>query len=108
MANAYTPHTCLTEGPYRCEGIECGDNDKGERYDGVCDKDGCDINPYRMGNTDFYGRGPSYAVDTTKPMTVVTEFLTSSSAPQEIQEAGLNPTMWGGSGASKVTILYND
>ena len=34
-------------GLYRCEGIECGDNDKGQRYDGVCDKDGCDINPYR-------------------------------------------------------------
>jgi len=77
MANAYTPHTCATEGPYRCEGIECGDNDKDERYEGVCDKDGCDINPYRMGNTDFYGRGPDYVVDTLKPMTVVTEFLTT-------------------------------
>jgi cellulose 1,4-beta-cellobiosidase len=77
MANAYTPHTCSIEGPYRCEGIECGDNDKGERYDGVCDKDGCDINPYRMGNTNFYGRGPEYAVNTLKPMTVVTEFLTA-------------------------------
>ena len=77
MANAYTPHTCATEGPYRCEGIECGDNDQGERYEGVCDKDGCDINPYRMGNTDFYGRGPDYAVDTLRPMTVVTEFLTT-------------------------------
>jgi len=76
MATAYTPHTCSVEKLYRCEGIECGDNDKGERYDGVCDKDGCDINPYRMGNTDFYGRGPEYAVNTLKPMTVVTQFLT--------------------------------
>ncbi len=50
MANAYTPHTCDSDGPFRCDGVECGDNDKGERYDGVCDKDGCDINPYRMGN----------------------------------------------------------
>jgi len=76
MATAYTPHTCSVEKLYRCEGIECGDNDKGERYEGVCDKDGCDINPYRMGNTDFYGRGPEYAVNTLKPMTVVTQFLT--------------------------------
>merc|ERR1711862_821972 len=77
MATAYTPHTCSVEKLYRCEGIECGDNDKGQRYDGVCDKDGCHINPYRMGNTDFYGRGPEYAVNTLKPMTVVTQFLTT-------------------------------
>ncbi len=77
MATAYTPHTCGEPGQYRCDGIDCGDNDKGERYDGVCDKDGCDINPYRMGNPNFYGRGRQYAVDTTRPMKVVTQFLTT-------------------------------
>ena len=77
MATAYTPHTCGIEGQLRCEGIDCGDNASNERYDGVCDKDGCDINPYRMGNTEFYGRGPQYDVDTTKTMTVVTQFLTT-------------------------------
>merc|ERR1712183_691246 len=77
MATAYTPHTRGIEGLLRCEGIECGDNAKGERYDGVCDKDGCDINPYRMGNTEFYGRGSQYPVNTLKPMTVVTQFLTT-------------------------------
>ena len=79
MATAYTPHTCdLGDGvgQLRCEGIQCGDNDKGERYKGVCDKDGCDINPYRMGNPMFYGRGSEYAVNTLKPMTIVTQFLT--------------------------------
>ena len=30
-----------------------------------------------MGATDFYGAGPGYALDTTKPMTVVTQFITS-------------------------------
>merc|ERR1712183_562230 len=30
-----------------------------------------------MGNTNFYGRGPEYAVNTLKPMTVVTQFLTT-------------------------------
>merc|ERR1711971_155627 len=77
MATAYTPHPCNIEGLYKCEGIECGDNDKGQRYDGVCDKDGCDMQPYRMGNENFYGPGSEYVVDTMKPMTVVTQFLTT-------------------------------
>eukprot|EP00957_Ditylum_brightwellii_P113147 8628904-Ditylum_brightwellii.AAC.1 len=68
MATAYTPHPCDINGQLKCEGIDCGDNSEGERYEGVCDKDGCDINPYRMGNPDFYGRGPQYAINTLKPM----------------------------------------
>merc|ERR1712039_769405 len=77
MSTAFTPHPCNIVGPVKCEGTACGDNDKGERYEGVCDKDGCDINPFRMGNETFYGKGPGFAVDTTKPMTVVTQFLTT-------------------------------
>jgi len=78
MASAFTPHTCSTDKLYRCsDPVECGDNASGNRYDGVCDKDGCDINPYRMGVEDFYGRGDQYAVNTLKPMTVVTQFLTT-------------------------------
>merc|ERR1712151_653406 len=77
MANAYTPHPCDVTGQLKCEGTDCGDNVKGERYDGVCDKDGCDINPYRMGNRMFFGRGSQYEVDTLKPITVVTQFLTA-------------------------------
>lgn len=77
MANAYTPHPCDITGQLRCDGRECGDNEKGERYQGVCDKDGCDINPYRMGNRKFFGRGPEYDVNTLKPVTVVTQFLTT-------------------------------
>jgi len=76
MATAYTPHPCILGSQLRCEGVACGDNDKGERYKGFCDKDGCDINPFRMGNQTFYGRGSSFVVDTNKPMTVVTQFLT--------------------------------
>jgi len=75
MSNAYTPHPCNIKGQLKCEGIDCGDNDKGERYDGVCDKDGCDINPFRMGNQSFYGKGK--IVDTMKPVTTVTQFLTT-------------------------------
>merc|ERR1719412_788268 len=79
MANAYTPHPCdmNSGGQFKCEGTDCGDNDKGERYDGVCDKDGCDINPYRMGQRTFFGRGAQFDVDTTRPMVVVTQFLTA-------------------------------
>jgi len=83
MATAYTPHPCDLGGDFdkpaqfRCEGMDCGDNDKNERYKGVCDKDGCDINPFRMGNQMFYGRGEQYTVNTLKPMTVVTQFLTT-------------------------------
>jgi len=71
-AAAYTPHTCSVKGPYRCSGTECGDGDN--RYGGVCDKDGCDFNSFRMGNHNFYGSG--LTVDTTKKFTVVTQFLT--------------------------------
>jgi cellulose 1,4-beta-cellobiosidase len=72
-----TVHSCTTQGPHRCDGIECGDNAKGQRFDGVCDKNGCDFNPYRVGAHDFYGPGPQFKLDSTKPMTVVTQFITT-------------------------------
>ena len=37
-----------------------------------------------------------------RAMDAVTEFLTSDSAPQEIQDANVNPTKWAVAGASKV------
>merc|ERR1719510_299494 len=83
MATAYTPHPCdlgnsgQKAAQYRCNGTDCGNNNKGERYQGVCDKDGCDINPFRMGNKSFYGRGPEFTINTLKPMTVVTQFITN-------------------------------
>jgi len=73
MAEAYTPHVCSVTGQYRCSGTQCGDGSN--RYGGVCDKDGCDFNPYRMGNKGFLGMGKT--VDTTKPFTVVTQYITS-------------------------------
>eukprot|EP00931_Biecheleriopsis_adriatica_P023066 TRINITY_DN1465_c0_g1_i6.p1 TRINITY_DN1465_c0_g1~~TRINITY_DN1465_c0_g1_i6.p1 ORF type:complete len:457 (-),score=96.83 TRINITY_DN1465_c0_g1_i6:264-1634(-) len=76
MATAYTPHPCSTVGPTKCEGIDCGYGENGERWKGLCDKDGCDMNAYRMNATMFYGPGPDYELDSTKPMTVVTQFLT--------------------------------
>ncbi|PVF94990.1 glycoside hydrolase [Serendipita vermifera] len=72
-ASAYTPHGCTVTGQTRCEGNDCGDGSN--RYGGVCDKDGCDFNSYRMGDTSFLG--PGSTVDTTKKLTVVTQFITS-------------------------------
>merc|ERR1719464_1420515 len=47
MSTAYTPHPCARPGLIKCEGTACGDTAKGERFEGLCDKDGCDYNHYR-------------------------------------------------------------
>lgn len=75
-STAFTMHSCKVEGQTRCQGKDCGDNAKGQRFDGVCDKNGCDVQSYRLGNTKFYGPGSEYTVDTTKPVTVTTQFIT--------------------------------
>lgn len=72
-AAAYTPHPCSVTGQTRCSGTDCGDGD--DRYDGVCDKDGCDFNSYRMGDTSFLGTGKT--VDTSSKFTIVTQFITA-------------------------------
>ncbi|TGO90293.1 hypothetical protein BPOR_0070g00050 [Botrytis porri] len=68
MAQALTPHVCTVDSQTACTGDDCVSNT------GVCDGDGCDFNPYRMGNTTFYGSGMT--IDTTKPFSVVTQFIT--------------------------------
>ncbi|KAI0065698.1 cellulase [Artomyces pyxidatus] len=73
MDTAYTPHPCSVNGQTQCSGTECGDGDS--RYDGYCDKDGCDFNSYRLGNTTFFGKGD--IVDSSQKLTVVTQFITS-------------------------------
>ncbi len=77
ISTAYTPHVCTVKGQYRCEGSACGDGSKGERHTGVCDKDGCDFNPYRLGDKTFFGPSPNFTIDTTKPITVTTQFITT-------------------------------
>jgi len=74
VSTAYTPHPCSTDGLYACTGTDCGDG--ANRYDSVCDKDGCDFNSFRMGDQTFYG--PSKTIDTSKKMTVVTQFITDT------------------------------
>ncbi|KAF8600085.1 cellobiohydrolase I [Ceratobasidium sp. AG-I] len=65
-ATAYTPHPCTGGGPTRCSGATCSS---------TCDQAGCDFNSYRMGDKSFYGKG--LTVDTTKKITVVTQFITA-------------------------------
>merc|ERR1719213_505277 len=73
-SSAYTLHPCGNEASFECtDPVTCGDNPD-HRYDGICDKDGCDFNPYRAGVKDFFG--PGMKVDTTSPFTVVTQFIT--------------------------------
>jgi cellulose 1,4-beta-cellobiosidase len=81
MASAYTAHPCSLQGPYRCNGTQCGDGSN--RYNGVCDKDGCDNNPFRMGVQNFYGA--SKVVDTTQPFTVITQFIAPGGTLTEIK-----------------------
>ena len=77
ISTAYTAHVCTVQGQTRCEGTQCGDTDAGQRHNGVCDKDGCDFNPYRLGDKNFFGPASNFTIDTTKPFTVVTQFITS-------------------------------
>ena len=64
-AQSIAPHPCNQTSLYECVGPEC-------EFDGVCDKWGCTYNPYGLGNHDFYGLQKT--VDTTRKMTVVTQF----------------------------------
>lgn len=76
-AAAITAHPCSRAsadlvGPYVCSDNECDSSSTS----GVCDGSGCDFNSYRNGDTTFYGPGSNYAVDSTKTMTVTTQFHT--------------------------------
>ncbi|CAA9964931.1 Esterase/lipase/thioesterase [Pyrenophora teres f. teres] len=82
ISTAYTPHPCKGTGIQVCtDSTTCGDGDN--RYKGICDKDGCDFNSYRMGDKGFYG--PGKTLDTNKKMTVVTQFVGSGSSLSEIK-----------------------
>lgn len=78
ISSAYTPHPCDGLTQVSCQGDACGGTYSADRYAGTCDPDGCDFNAYRQGNKTFYGPGSGFNVDTTKKVTVVTQFLTGS------------------------------
>lgn len=72
ISQAYTLHPCTNDKQKTCTGVECGDNKAGDRYKGVCDKDGCDFGTYRLGNHTFYGPGSSFDINTEQPFQVIT------------------------------------
>jgi len=76
-AMAFTMHACATpnDSQYRCEGTDCGDNGA-DRFKGVCDKNGCDMQSYRLGEKQFWGAGSDFAIDSSQPVTVTTQFIT--------------------------------
>jgi cellulose 1,4-beta-cellobiosidase len=75
LASCFAPHLCRVEGQYRCDGVSCGGFSGEDRYSGVCDQDGCDFNPWRVGNKTYFG--PGLTVDTRLPFQVVTQFVTN-------------------------------
>ncbi|KAI1335218.1 glycoside hydrolase family 7 protein [Xylariaceae sp. FL0016] len=77
LANAFTGHTCTKDGVYGCKDGECGSL-------GVCDKSGCGYNTYSLGNKTFYGPSRNNTIDTTRPFTVTTQFLTQYGKPDNI------------------------
>ncbi|KAJ3175344.1 hypothetical protein HDU87_006295 [Geranomyces variabilis] len=73
-STAFTAHPCSSTGPTVCtNGQQCGDG--ADRQNGLCDKDGLDWNSFRMGDETFYG--PGKKVDSTRPIQVITQFITA-------------------------------
>jgi len=70
LATQIAPHPCNVTREFLCTGSECSN---------LCDPSGCAVNPFRLGNQSFYG--PGKIVDTNKPFTVVTQFITNDNTP---------------------------
>merc|ERR1712153_126040 len=78
-ATAFMPHPASNPGLHVCMGDdECGSQD-GDRFKAPTDRDGCDINAYRLGHRNFYGPGSDFQVNTQQPFSVVTRFHAPSS-----------------------------
>lgn len=102
QAYAMTLHPCSMKGLFACvNSTTCGFN--GNRYKGVCDKDGADYNPFRNGLYKLYGPGTEYLINTLKPFEVVTQFVTvdgkSSGKLKEVRRIFRQngKAVWGGS-----------
>merc|ERR1712048_1505941 len=76
ISTAFTMHAC-SENNYACTGTDCGDNGP-DRFKGVCDKNGCDIQSNRLNGKDakFWGPGSDNKINSQQPVTVTTQFIT--------------------------------
>ncbi len=72
VATVYTPHVCSKPSSFLCTGAEC---DRTAAGSGGVRQERCGISTYNLGAQRFYGQG--LTIDTSKPFTVVTQFLTS-------------------------------
>ena len=81
-----TLHSCTKPGSNSCEQANCTSSDE---KNGFCDKQGCDANPFRLGYGVIFGPNQTFLIDTAKPFSVVTQFITedgtSSSDLKEIK-----------------------
>ncbi|KAF0316738.1 cellulose -beta-cellobiosidase [Colletotrichum asianum] len=80
---AVTPHACKNNAYHVCEKSGCGGTYSEDRFAGDCDANGCDFNPYRMGVTNFYGKGKT--VNTSQKFTIVTQFSSNKVAQYFVQ-----------------------
>jgi cellulose 1,4-beta-cellobiosidase len=86
VATAFTPHPATNPGLYVCmKDEECGRQD-GDRFIAPTDRDGCDINAYRLGHQDFYGPGSNFKVNTLQPFTVTTRFHAPNGVLESIEQ----------------------
>jgi len=88
ISTAFTAHPQIPTKKVTCTetgSVKCG-NQQDDRYVAPSDRDGCDINAYRNGQTTFYGPGSNFQVDTTKKITVVTQFFTSGGDLSEVRQ----------------------
>ncbi|KAL9948249.1 hypothetical protein D7B24_002307 [Verticillium nonalfalfae] len=94
---AFTPHACKNNSYHVCTDTTCGGTYSEDRYGGGCDANGCDYNPYRLGNTEFYGTGKT--VDTRSKFTVISRFRDNVSEQVFIQNGNVivppKPTLAG-------------
>jgi cellulose 1,4-beta-cellobiosidase len=90
FATVFTAHPANQSGQVECStpdmssgcnlgstpGYGCGSQD-GDRTTGQTDRNGCDVNPYRLGDTNFFGPGTDFTLNSLKPFTAVTQFHTA-------------------------------
>ncbi|KAK0386021.1 hypothetical protein NLU13_5858 [Sarocladium strictum] len=109
---AFTPHPCENNKYHVCQDSNCGGTYSEDRFAGLCDANGCDYNPYRMGNTNFYGKG--LTVDTSKNSltSVVTQFAPRKLTQFLVQNGKKfvipSPTYDGISSSSDITPEFCD
>ncbi|KAL2264859.1 hypothetical protein VTJ83DRAFT_7369 [Remersonia thermophila] len=67
VSTGFTAHPCEIAGQRRCKG--------GKECSEACGPEACSFDPFRLGHRGFYGPGARYAVDSTRRLTVVTQFV---------------------------------